>query len=145
MRMVVAGWVAIALSFGTGAAIACQPCRSFISLEETIERADLIVVATGLTEAQQFESENSVVRVDSVLKGEAAAEISVQTWYGMCSYGLFLRKDQQAVVYLKKDGDRYRTVSDGCAERAGAVSGDSVTTSKGVMTLEAFKAGYIRG
>jgi len=131
----------------TGVALACQPCQKFISFEETVSRAQLVVIGTAVKEAvhenEGKDDDFMVLRVDGVLKGTpVSGDIRVQSWSGMCPYGLFMENGTQAVVYLSPAGDAWQTVGSGCAEPASEVKDGQVHTTKGAVALDAFRAAH---
>lgn len=146
--MLRAASVGVALSvLGAGVALACQPCQNYVSFEDTVARAQLVVIGTAMKEAvHEYDGENDdfmVLRVDGVLKGEkVSGDIRVQSWSGMCPYGLFMKNGTQAVVYLSPMDDAWQIVGNGCAEPASPVEDGQVRTTKGVVALDAFRAAY---
>ena len=114
-------------------AFACQPCAEFLSMQDAVDEADLVIIGRR-TDYKKDEKmpEGITIYVERVLKGdiEPFSEITVRTMYGMCPYGVYM-KDETALVFLKKlekpkwswqaiipHRFDYTSVSYGCAPKA---------------------------
>jgi hypothetical protein len=102
---------------------ACEPCAYILTLEETAEKADLIVIGhalDGITPAEfggDFVGPDwMTIEVTHVIKGELSDNtIRVNSWNGMCQYGIVLGDDAPYVIFLQDLGDMYDAVEHGCA------------------------------
>jgi hypothetical protein len=109
----------IAIAILAETAIACQPCRSKLDLEQSLKQADLVIVGKR-TDYDPAEKKPAVIKVNvlKALKGEInGAQIEVKSWYGMCPYGIVV-DDQIYVMLLKKPlkiQGAYTAVNGGCS------------------------------
>jgi len=120
--------VVLALSFGLSRANACEPCTYQLSLEDTIEQADLVIIGTkyGVGPLSGPENRPDIygpdwisVEVGHVLKGtESKEKIKVNSWTGMCKYGIVLEDDQPYMIFLEKGDLMYDSVDWGCSLKA---------------------------
>lgn len=128
-------------------ALACEPCAKIYSLQETIQKSDLIIVGerADYKEGEVSEKEPSGpafinIRVQKILKGQTADSIiKVHSWYGMCSYGIYLNKTEKAVLYLSKKEGAYDAVGNGCAQKSNAVIDGQIQIENKKIGVEDFK------
>jgi hypothetical protein len=135
-------------------ALACEPCAKTASLQETIQKAELIIIGERVDykDGEVWGNENGgpasiQVRVHKALKGQAAAHstIRVRSYYGMCAYGIYMGNKEQAVLYLSKKGDSYDAVENGCAQKTSLVEGGNVQLDDKAISIEEFSKTYLGG
>ena len=76
----------------------CEPCKEILGFQETVKKADLIVIGRKTAEStpvparEQSDSgpESITVQVSKTLKGKAPRTIKVNSWDGMCPYGIVI-------------------------------------------------------
>jgi hypothetical protein len=145
------GWhvaVALAALVGLQAAWACEPCMKTLDLDESVERADLIIVGRRTDyfsrEAEgPFGGPDTVrVKVLRVLKGPADVdEITVNSWDGMCDYGIVV-DDREYVMLLEEQGPIYIAVLDGCGVKALLVERGGVELDAKHVSLDELAARF---
>jgi hypothetical protein len=116
LRAIVA-WLAAA----HGAA-ACEPCAQVLDVDASLARASLVVAgrrsdwtaAEQAAWARQQGPDTIAVRVERVLKGAAGPEIAVNSWNGMCPYGIVV-DGERYVMILAGAPPEYDSVDSGCA------------------------------
>jgi hypothetical protein len=132
-------------------ALACEPCYKIYSLQDTIQKSDLIIVGER-ADYKEGEVSDKVpsgpvtinIRVQKILKGKAVNPIiKVHSWYGMCSYGIYLNNTEQAVLYLSKKDDAYDAVDNGCAQKSNAVVDGQVQIENKKISIEEFQRTYL--
>jgi len=131
--------------FLTSSVYACEPCLETLNLDETVGRADLIIVGQKIKDGPPSGPEGDVidygpdwieVKILEILKGETSEEIiKVNSWSAMCSYGIVI-DDRDYVMFLEYrsvkesspllDEDyTYNAVNYGCAEKTILIDDDS--------------------
>jgi len=129
----------IAVAIMAGTAIACQPCRSKLDLEQSLKQADLVIVGKRI-DYDPAEKKPPIIKVNviRVLKGEIKeAQIEVKSWYGMCAYGIVV-DDQVYVMLLKKPfkmQGAYTTVNGGCSVTKLLVKSNRVSVDGRSMSI----------
>ena len=132
--------VLIAAAIMAGTAIACQPCRSKLDLEQSLKKADLVIVGKRI-DYDPAEKKPPIIKVEiiKVLKGEIKeAQIEVKSWYGMCPYGIVV-DDQVYVMILKKPfkiEGAYTTINGGCSVTKLLVKSNRVSVDGRSMSIE---------
>ncbi len=127
----------------------CSPCPSELSLSQTIQKADLIVIGTLAKPALQLGPADRqpsfiTVVVEKTLKGKASGgRIRVHSFYGMCPFGLSMEADERAVIYLSKVDDGYASVDEGCAYKKTPIVNASVMADGEWMPLADFQSKYL--
>ena len=122
-----------------GTAIACQPCRSKLDLEQSLKQADLVIVGKRI-DYDPAEKKPPIIKVNviRVLKGEIKeAQIEVKSWYGMCAYGIVV-DDQVYVMLLKKPfkmQGAYTAVNAGCSVTKLLVKSNRVSVDGRSMSI----------
>ena len=130
----------IAVAIMAGTAIACQPCRSKLDLEQSLKQADLVIVGKRI-DYDPAEKKPPIIKVNviRVLKGEIKeAQIEVKSWYGMCPYGIVV-DDQIYVMLLKKPlklQGAHTAVNGGCSVTKLLVKSNKVSVDGRIMSLE---------
>lgn len=118
------------------ASVACEPCDKELSLEETADTADLVIVgqrtdySADETNPRMGGPPTVNVQVISVLKGlDPGATVTVAAWAGMCDYGIVV-DDKTYLMFLQKNEPKagnfaplYGSVNDGCAAKAILIEG----------------------
>lgn len=125
-RAVLLAFVGLLAMVFFGKASACEPCVDVLTLEETAERADLIVIGYALEGITPSEFDGNFIGPDwmtlavtQVIKGELRNNpIRVNSWNGMCQYGIVLEDNASYVIFLQDVGDMYDAVEHGCAVKA---------------------------
>lgn len=153
----------LSLVFLNNAALACEPCPEMLDIRQTAEKADIILLAhrPGYTPAEdtkirQMQGPETIeLQVLDVLKGDYKdPKITVQSWSGMCQYGIYL-KDETAVVFLshreteqtlplgiKLTRHEYDSVNMGCSVHSLPLVNDHIQTGQDQMTIPDFKSRY---
>jgi hypothetical protein len=137
IRLAVAAAVLASL-LGAAAARACEPCAELLDLNETTQRADLIVIGEQVDSGPSTGSGPDwiVVRIDEVLKGDAPGErIRVNGWDGMCPYGIVVEPGTY-VMFLADEGEMYAAINYGCAVKTLPVTGENVEVDEQSMLLD---------
>jgi len=130
----------IAVAIMAGTAIACQPCRSKLDLEQSLKQADLVIVGKRI-DYDPAEKKPPIIKVNviRVLKGEIKeAQIEVKSWYGMCAYGIVV-DDQVYVMLLKKPfkmQGAYTAVNGGCSVTKLLVKSNRVSVGVRSLSIE---------
>ena len=129
-----------AIAIMAGTAIACQPCRSKLDLDQSLKQADLVIVGKRI-DYDPAEKKPPIIKVDiiKVLKGEIKeAQIEVKSWYGMCPYGIVV-DNQVYVMILKKSIETkgvYAAVNGGCSVTKLLVKSNKVSVDGRSMSIE---------
>ncbi len=128
---------------------ACEACQKILDFAGTARKSDLIAIAERVNDSEQSNNLKSTgkpdwieIKVSRVLKGSLAKEaIRVNSWDGMCQYGLDLKEGKSYVVFLVKRTDapcdhcEYDAVEYGCSVRAYPVENDRVYKDKAEILL----------
>ena len=131
----------LALSF-VATSFACTPCPKELTFNETVKETNLIIIGKKIFEGPSTKyDENPAgpasptspggpdwikVAILEVLKGETnQKEITVNSWNGMCAYGIIV-DDGTYVILLEKGGDQYYEVHAGCGAKTFLVENDKV-------------------
>jgi len=130
----------IAIAIMTETVIACQPCKSKLDLEQSLKKADLVIVGKRIDYDPEEKMPSSIkVNIIKVLKGEIKEEqIEVKSWYGMCPYGIVV-DNQIYVMILKKPlkmQGMYTTVNTGCSVTKLLVKSKKVSVDGKIMSIE---------
>jgi hypothetical protein len=97
---------------------ACEPCQNIATFDEAADAAQLIIVGQVVAEGPSTGSGPDwiTVQVIDVLKGTPPeTRIRVNSWDGMCGYGIMVDRGDQAVMLLTDGGDQFVTVNYSCA------------------------------
>jgi hypothetical protein len=104
-------------------AYACEDCPDRLNFHETVQQADLIIIGHRTdysNKEKNFDLEGPeyiTVQIIEILKGDVEKnQIQIHSWDGMCDYGIVV-DDKDYVMLLKKKGDNYDAVAQGCAEK----------------------------
>lgn len=128
----------------------CEPCFEVLDLAESILQADLIIIGHrkdySAEEKNQWPKQqgpDSVrVFVTKILKGELDKNlIEVNSWDGMCPYGIVVDGAQYAML-LKKRDHIYDSVNFGCAVKTLPVRDDEIYIDENPVSLANFKKRY---
>lgn len=130
----------IAIVVTTEAAIACQPCKSKLDFEQSLKKADLVIVGKRLDYDPEEKMPSSIkVNIIKVLKGKIKeTQIQVKSWYGMCPYGIVV-DDRVYVMILKKPlkmPGMYTTVNMGCSVTKLLVESNKVSVDGKIVAIE---------
>lgn len=127
---------------------ACEPCEKVLTLEETIEQADLIVVGKKYGNGPLSGPENQPniygpewisVQVEKVLKGETNKDkIKVNSWSGMCGYGIVIDDEERYLIFMEKGDVRYNSVQWGCSVTKLPIVENGVVTEGTRFTIDEF-------
>lgn len=105
---------------------ACQPCAKKLDFSGSLKAAELVIVGAKLGQHADLDGgipqgpEYIQVRVKQVLKGTpSGAEIKVNSWDAMCSYGIVVDNRDYLMLLVSEtsshDGSEYDAVNNGCA------------------------------
>ena len=124
----------------TETTIACRPCKSTLDLEQSLKKADLVIVGKRIDYDPKEKIPLSIkVKVIKVLKGEIKeAQIEVKSWYGICPYGIVV-DNQIYVMILKKPFKMqgvYTTVNMGCSVTELLVKSNKLSIGGKSMSIE---------
>lgn len=99
-----------------------QPCAGTSKLEQTISKADFVILGQEIGELKGdglFSPKAIKVRVVQNLKGNTEKnEILIRTMYGMCPYGINLPDNKTYMIFLTKldpMADEFNSVRFGCS------------------------------
>ena len=96
---------------------ACAPCAQTLSLDETIQKADLVILAQS--KVYDFKSDGAPEKIQAdvlkVLKGNYTDKsIELNSWTGeMCEFGFVFRKPQQVLIISANQDGQYERVASG--------------------------------
>ena len=131
----------------------CQPCRAKLNFQETVKRADLIIIGKKVADegpmvraGRGYSSpEGGKIKIFRVLKGKTGRDtIDVRCMYGMCGYGICLQDDSLHVIFLsavKSEGGGYdfTSVHSGCAVKYYRVVDESVVMDGETIPMARFE------
>lgn len=122
------------------AVYACEPCAEILGLEETAAQADLIIIGQKIAEGPHTGVGGPdwiMVKVIEILKGQVENEqIQVNSWDGMCAYGIVVDDNEAYVMFLEKGSDQYDTVEFGCAVTTLPIKGEGVELEGQVVPID---------
>ena len=133
---------------------ACEPCLKILNLEETVKAAELILVGRR-TDYSPKEKERRKgqegpdtiqVKVREVLKGnlQQGSRIKVNSWDGMCPYGILADEKVYLMLLIKrKRADYWDTVNNGCSQKLFSVERDQIILDGISLSAADFAAKYI--
>ena len=124
----------------TTSARACEPCVEFLNLEDTAAAADLIVVGRLVREGPSTGSGPDWIEIEilEVWKGETSQNvIRVNSWDGMCAYGIILLNRDSYLIFLEAKGEYYDAVNYGCAVRSMPVRNGQIEYEENAYSLDA--------
>jgi len=128
----------------------CEPCFEVLDLAESILQADLIIIGhrkdyTSEEKDQwpkQQGPDSVQVLVTKILKGGLDNNlIEVNSWDGMCPYGIVV-DDAQYAMFLKKREHVYDSVNFGCSVKTLPVRNDEIHIDENLISIENFKKRY---
>lgn len=134
---------------------ACEPCLKILNLEQTVKAADLIIVGQRTDYSpkekdrvkRQLGPDTIRVKVREVLKGnlKKGVRIKVNSWDGMCPYGI-LADDKVYVMLLikRKRVDYWDTVNNGCSRKSFPVEEGQVVLGGDSLSVPDFASKYIQ-
>lgn len=141
--------------FVSSPTFACQPCANTLNLEETIKKADLIVVGQKVADGPRSDfgegyggSDWIKVKIIETLKGSApSAKIKVNSWDTMCPYGIIVGDSRSYLMLLQRrtsseESYQYDAVNFGCAETSYLVENNQIDFKEQKITLETFASKY---
>ena len=131
----------------------CQPCRAKLNFQETVKRADLIIIGKKVADegpmvrAGRSNSlpEGSKIKIFRVLKGKTVRDaIDVRCMYGMCGYGICLQDDSLHVIFLSAvkselGGYDFTSVHSGCAVKLYRVVDNKVVMDGETVPMAEFE------
>jgi hypothetical protein len=90
----------------------CEPCFKRLDLKESLKKADLVVVASKLSEGPHTSGDAKgdgwggpdwyVINIEEILKGnENQSQVRVNGFDGMCNYGVNLGDGQYLLILTK--------------------------------------------
>ena len=133
---------------------ACEPCLKILNLEETVKAAELIIVGRR-TDYSPKEKERRKrqqgpdtiqVKVREVLKGnlKQGSRIKVNSWDGMCPYGILADEKVYVMLLIKrKRADNWTTVNNGCSQKSFPIEQGQVVLDGKSLSVADFAAKYI--
>jgi hypothetical protein len=133
----------LSLLIVTSPARACEPCIEILNLEQTTAAAELIVIGRLVQEGPSTGSGPDWLEIEilELWKGELdQTQIRVNSWDGMCAYGVILFDHEPHLIFLETRGEMYDTVENGCAVRSMLIEGDQIHTEGGLVPLDEFAA-----
>lgn len=110
--------MALSIIFIPSFSDACEPCAKTLSLEESIQKADLILLAenTPVRSAGKEGSAFITAKVLTVLKGEYPdSTIRLRSWYGTCSFAFMFTKPQELLLIRQDEKNDYTAIDNGCS------------------------------
>ena len=128
----------------------CEPCAEVLNFKETVQQADLIVLGEKagngpLIGLSYFPDAASWIEIDilDILKGqEAQKRIRVNSWNGMCGYGIVIGEGQHVIFLVKTEnspgGHQYDAVNYGCSVKTYPVKDDRVIFNGKDISKEGF-------
>ena len=130
--------------FASSIVYACEPCPSTLNFEETVEKSDLIVIGQRTdfspNEQDSFETLPESINVDiiEILKGSNNQnQITVNSWDGMCGYGIVV-DDKEYVMLLQKKDNMYDAVNFGCSIKTFSVDNGLVDFNGDKISIDEF-------
>jgi hypothetical protein len=138
--------ITVSLFFLTPA-LACEPCFRILTLEETAEAADLVIIgrlarkgpSTG--DYPQGGPDWIEVQVLETLKGKPKEKrIRVNSWDGMCNYGIILPDKRDYIIFLAEGEELYKAVDIGCAAKQFPIENGMVMLETESVSLDEFVA-----
>jgi hypothetical protein len=136
----------------TGPVWACEPCAEVLGLDETVRQADLVIVGRK-TDAEPHAATGPAgaapdwidVEVLQVLKGTSAeARLRVNSWDGMCDYGIVVDAHPHVMFLVKPRPGQgrvfYDAVNDGCAVKTYPIDGNQVRLDDESIAVEQFSS-----
>lgn len=140
----IAGLIALMMSAPLTAQEVCSDCEKVYGLEDTIEKADIIMLAESepFTGSKPEGPASITAKVIKVLKGTYTGDtIELRSWYGQCPYGFVFLKPQEVIFIVKNVAGEYVRLKDGCgAENLKYENG----LVDGKHTLEEFSKIFIK-
>jgi len=130
--------VVVLLSFSNSEVHACEPCSKILNFGETVQQADLIIVGEKSANGpsvmmNQFPDASDWIdiKIFDILKGqEKKKRIRVNSWDGMCSYGIDIDDGKYIIFLEKREVDhetyQYDAVNYGCSIRIYSIKDDIV-------------------
>lgn len=118
---------------------ACQPCAESFDWIETARSADVVVVGRKLDESAEEDAGGPDwidLMVDDELIGTAISEVvRVNSWDGMCPYGVQINGREPHIVFLKsanlsRTRAHYTAVAQGCGAKALPIVDDHVVVNE---------------
>jgi len=130
----------------------CEPCKEILGFQSTVQQADLIIVGRKIAEdtpaREQSNSgpESITIQVLKYLKGKAPRKIKVNSWDGMCPFGIVI-DNRTYVIFLQKKGTplfalgkvEYDAINQGCSIKTYPVESDTVYFEDQKISLDIFK------
>lgn len=130
---------------------ACEPCRETFDFQQTVQHSDAIIIGQKIEEGPQteprFPSSPDWIKV-KVLRGLRGGvidpEIKVNSWDGMCPYGIVV-DDKTYVMLLKAKADspegyQYDAVNYGCGVKTYLLENDQIAFEGRKISLADFIA-----
>ena len=138
--------IAFAVALSGETVFACQPCRSSLNLEQSLNKADLVIIGKRIDFATGDVAPAKIqVKVLKVLKGKLKGEqVAARSWYGMCPYGIIV-DDQTYLMVLKKSSEMpgvYESVDSGCSVRILPVKSERILIDGKDISLEELQRRY---
>lgn len=131
--------------FSVPIVFACQPCSKSLSLEETIEKAQFIIIGQQISGDSTEESDNPKwieVKIGKILKGNIKQEkVKLASWYAMCPYGIInIDNGQSYMIFLEKEEGEiiYEAVDSGCSVKTLLAENDMVSFQGEKISLDEF-------
>ena len=124
--------------------LACEPCSSNLNLEQSLNKADLVIVGQKFinNDVSEERPTTSRIQVLRVLKGRLSdKQIVVRSWYGMCPYGIII-DDKTYLMILSKSKEMpgaYESIDSGCSVKTLPVKGDNVYVDGVTISLAKIK------
>jgi len=117
---------------------ACEPCSTTLNLRETVEKSDIIILGQRTDYSPGIEPESIKVNVIKVFKGDVGqSEITVNSWNGMCAYGIVV-DDKKYVIFLEKKEKMYDAINSGCSVTTYPFENDLIDIDGDEVSLSEF-------
>jgi hypothetical protein len=137
-----AGFLIFLLAYAAPAR-ACEVCYRILTLEETAEAADLVIIGKLVREGPSTGDyphggpDWIEVQVLETLKGEQGAKkIRANSWDGMCAYGILLPDEGEYLIFLADGEEYYNAVEIGCSAKQFPVVDGMVVLEEETIPLD---------
>ena len=143
--------VSMALLIIASPTLACQPCFQQLGDQQSVEQADLVIIGSlSSSGPDSCPTDNCGgsdwidIAVDEVIFGETLADtVRVNSWDGMCNYGITIENDKDYIILLDEEIDEntdyeYDAVNMGCAVKTFLIDDDEIIFDDQIITVDQF-------
>jgi hypothetical protein len=150
MSVLGSAWLRVAVVFAVTlvgeTVFACPPCPSTLNLEQSLSKADLVIVGERIaSDGPEGRAQNIQVKVLKVLKGKLKGrQVAARSWHGMCPYGIIVG-DGKYLMILKESSEMpgmYDSVDSGCSVSTLSVKSEKVSVDGKRIPLKEFQRRY---